>query len=507
MRPPLNENNVFVFDEDLSAQLFKRLQGKLGASTKSFLFKNINNSINYQRKFLETVKEKLGGAITDFSNYVRPEHFITANMQWSKRHKRKKKDPHIKVKLIGFLAEEESKENENATGEKPKELQLGFKMAAWFFWFNSSGLIRCMKDEDMPNERILFAQDVITLKNNNQIRRLMKGFIEYLISCNGAVTYDEQQFNEAHFVKYWLEYYGIWDNVSIIKKQYLEQYCKNRTLPNVIVASCDLAHLEVNLDALCKEHGVAKQQVSEDHPIILRADDVMQFDVLFSNINDKVLALGCIRPSAELAQYMVIKQYGESNIKLPRLPGYTFHKSMYNYTGFDLLLSMFSEQYGPVIELDDDVPGEQPVVQQSVIEQKPIVHLGGFNLPIQKSLARVEKKDEGDWISLIFYESSELKQVQQELLNIGMGNGRVSNEPRKITYEQDNQKDVFTMKLSKVEYEAIMGEGAQAEPVIDNNHPQYSNLLRSHFFGESSKSTHDRQKVNTNLTISSNIMV
>lgn len=334
--PSADTSNPFMLDHELETQL------RNGFEDKAFLFKNTNNSCAYQSQFIKKVQEKLGDSVTDESlNHIGPNVFLKDNEGFSMSHRSNNKANYISVNLK-ILSDKKN----------PGKIELGFIFGPWFISFKASGLVSC-KEIDRDNTLIIHTMPLVTLRDSNRIFEFMKNLTKYITACNGSMDYDEKKFNEAHFIKYWLEYYGIWNNLSALNKKYLNEYSEKQIFPNIISLEWIGPNWDatLNLDDLCKKHGVEKEQLSKISPVILKSNDIRKLDNLFCEIiqiHPMVTSVfPSIRQSAELVRCMTIKQHGYSGLTSTNDDD-SDRPEQYNWNGYEAGLEALAKLYGSV---------------------------------------------------------------------------------------------------------------------------------------------------------------
>lgn len=457
MKPPVNQydetpdRTPFVFDQELNTRLPERLENNQTDLNRTLLLKNLGNPVHseFRKKAQEKFQkaQEQGTLAPGITSDCMPAQFVEKNMVLGSRQAKTDSPPHMQVHLVV-----------RALGEKAGDLQFGLWVGPWFISFDSSGLVTC----DTPfmlnvGKGELLCEQLQVLKNGDDITRLITNLANYLITCNGCMDYSKEHFNDAHFIKYFLEEHGLWDAVSKLGKEYITHYCTKQRLPHAVSIDSGVVYQKIpQFDGLCKHYGVTQEPLFGKDVMILRASDSKHLETLFNKVipPDLYAHFSDIKDAVELIRCMVMKQYGFSEMK-EFSNSFGPFKGRYNWAGREACITALAKRYGTETVRIEDNREHSPLVRSSV-------HV----LPIQKLLAGADKKDVGNAVELKFYGLVELKQTQQELLKIGVSNGRLSSEPRKVTYEQEGEKDVFTMNLSKVEYEAIMG-GTQEKPLLE----------------------------------------
>ncbi|CAM4482420.1 MAG: hypothetical protein LEGION0403_FIIPPAGN_01566 [Legionella sp.] len=458
--------SLFNFDDDLNAKLSKGLKQKLGKSRKALFFKNINkinDKSEYQSQFITKVQEKLGNAATDevAANYIGSD-FLKANMQFVSRYIKPRDKPCFDV---GFLIMHDK--------QNPDKIKLGLLVGTkWFVSFEPSGLVACEQEWD---EADIYYESIITLRDNGDILSFLKRLTGYVSACNGSMDYDKKEFNEAHFVMYFLEYSFWWEKTPDLIKNYLNEFSVNQKLPNIIELSENFGKKVINLTQLCSEYGVEKQELPSENPklidegkIVLKADDSQKLDALFCRIIELYPGITTnfrgVARMTELVQYMTITEHGRSDITTPR-GLFGFPSKTVNWPEAISGLMVISEEYKPfqkplnkqnteLTSLNEELANKSTYTSKYQQKSSFFGPWGKDVSPIQGLLNNAEKKEEGEYLQLKFSNLSDLEKLQQELSNIG----RLAADAQSVMHLSENGKDVFIMKLSKTDYDAIMGK-------------------------------------------------
>lgn len=463
--------SLFNFDDDLNAKLGRGLKQKLilGKSKKELLFEHlnkINDKGDYQPQFITKVQEKLGNAATDevAANYIGSD-FLKANMEFISRYIKPRDKPCFDV---GFLIMHDK--------QNPDKIKLGLLVGTkWFVSFEPSGLVTCEKGWD---EADIYYESILTLRDNGDILSFLKRLTGYVSVCNGSMDYDQKEFNEAHFVMYFLEYSLLWEKTPHLITNYLNEFSVNHKLPNTIELSEGFGKKVFNLTQLCSEFGVEKQELPSEDPqlidggkIILTADDSQKLDALFCRIielyPDITTNFRDVARMTELVQYMAVTEHGRSDIT-PRRGLFGFPFKTVNWPEANSGLMAISEEYKPfqkplnkqntqLTSLNEE-PADKSTYTSKYQQKSSFFGPWGKGIsPIQELLNNAEKKEEGEYLQLKFFKLSDLESLQQELASIG----RLAADAQAVMHLSENGKDVFIMKLSKTDYDAIMGKDSK----------------------------------------------